>query len=285
MMTFLFNLLGSSAKLWETGNKKIEAAQAARVGLNIIASDLQNAFAGKLVSYNSNGIPFYNTAPFLGIDSSDSSKNSTLNASLKPAEGSDKLFGILLTNNSSNAFDQFDYQCVFVDDNDGYLNMRAYRYFLVSQTRNDDFYFSSNNSTTPLSWPGATAGTPSPIIDNCIRLTFRYYGNQTLLSEQTSSNGTRSFTSNGSWTTANTTTAHPPLGVLVTITVLDSITAEKIAQLNASLNDNKPLSEDDITSGINAALGLDNATTSNDIQRLISQGSETMSRFIPFNSQ
>jgi hypothetical protein len=285
MMTFLFNLLGSSAKLWETGNKKIEAAQAARVGLNIIASDLQNAFAGKLVSYNSNGIPFYNTAPFLGIDSSDSSKNSTLNASLKPAEGSDKLFGILLTNNSSNAFDQFDYQCVFVDDNDGYLNMRAYRYFLVSQTRNDDFYFSSNNSTTPLSWPGATAGTPSPIIDNCIRLTFRYYGNQTLLSEQTSSNGTRSFTSNGSWTTANTTTAHPPLGVLVTITVLDSITAEKIAQLNASLNDNKPLSEDDITFGINAALGLDNATTSNDIQRLISQGSETMSRFIPFNSQ
>ena len=272
MMTFLFNLLGSSTKLWETGNKKIEAAQAARVGLNIIASDLQNAFAGKMASYNSSGNAYYNTVPFLGVDSSDSSTSGTLSNSLIPAEGSDKIFGVFLTNNSSNAFEQFDFQCVYVDDSDGFLNMRGYRYYLISQSRNDNFYFTSNNSTTSHDWPSPTPGTPSPIVDNCIRLTFRYYGNQTTLTSQTSSNGTRSFTSNGTWS-SNATTAHPPLGVLVTITVLDSKTAEKIKP---------PLSEGDITAGINAALGLGNATDSYN-QRLIRQGSETMSRFIPLN--
>ena len=274
MMTFLFNLLGSSAKLWEIGNKKIEAAQAARVGLNIIASDLKNAFAGNMTSFTSTGNATYNIAPFLGVDSSDTSTSGTLSSSLKPAPGSDKIFGVLLTNSASNAFEQFDYQCVYVDDSDGFENMRGYRYYLVSQSRGDDFYFQSNNSTASFTWPASTAGTPSPIIDNCIRITFRYYGNQTSLTSQTSSNGTRSFTSNGTWS-SNATTAHLPLGVLVTLTVLDSNTAEKIKP---------PLTESDITAGINAALGLGNANESILNQRLIRQGSETMSRFIPFNS-
>jgi len=278
MMTFLFNLLGSSAKIWEIGNKKIEAAQAARVGLNIIANDLKNAFAGNMTSYSSNGSTFYNIAPLIGVDSSNSAITGTLTGDASVALGSDQIFGVRLTSDSSNPYEQFGYQCVYVTKTNGFDNMRDKRYYLVSQNNPDAFYFrnSSSNSST---WYNNSASSQNyPIIDNCIRLKFSYYGNQTSLSDQITANGTRSFTTNGTWS-ANPTTAHLPLGVLVTISALDSKTAEKIA----AVSNNSPLSEADITAGLNAASG--NGTASNDIQRLIAQGSVTMRRFIPFNAQ
>jgi prepilin-type N-terminal cleavage/methylation domain-containing protein len=273
MMAFLFNLLGSSTKLWEVGNKKIEAAQAARVGLNIIASDLKNAFAGNMTSYSSNGSLVYNVAPFLGVDSSNTAITGTLTGDATVVPGSDQLFGVRLTSDSSNPYEQFGYQCVYVTNTGGFENMRDKRYYLVSQNIPDAFYYRGGSPTS--AWTNNTTSSQnSPIVDNCIRVTFRYYGNQTSLTSQTSSNGTRSFTSNGTWP-SNATTAHLPLGVLVTITVVDSNTAEKIRP---------PLTESDITAGINAALGLGNANESIVNQRLIRQGSETMSRFIPFNA-
>jgi prepilin-type N-terminal cleavage/methylation domain-containing protein len=275
MMTFLFNLLGSSAKLWEIGNKKIEAAQAARVGLNIMAKDLKNAFAGNMTSFTSTGNATYNIAPFLGVDSSDTSVTGALSGNAKLAEGSDKLFGVRLTINPANTYDQFGYQCVFIDDEDGFKNMRGYRYYLVSQNNDDDFYFRNSNATSSTNWYSGNS-TEYPIIDNCIRVKFSYYGNQTSLSDQITANGTRSFTTNGTWS-ANATTAHLPLGVLVTISILDSKTAEKIAAIKGV----SALTSDEIDNG------LTNPPPSNlsTVERLISQGSVTMSRFIPLNSQ
>ena len=93
-----------------------------------------------------------------------------------------------------------------------------------------------------------------PIIENCIGLEFIYaYQNGNSVA----------------WTTLPNANPTPnnysalPLGVLVKVTVIDSRTAEKIAQLSSS----DPTASGDAT-----------------IQRLISQGSVTMSRFIPFNS-
>ena len=277
MMAFLFNLLGSSAKLWETGNKRIEAAQAARVGLNIMARDLKNAFAGNMTSYTSNGMTIYNIAPFLGTSGSNLAVRGDLNGDASTADGSDQLFGIRLTNDNSDPFEQFGYQCVFITNSLGHENMQAKRYFLVRQTNSDAFYFRNSSSNSTAWYDNTSSSSNYPIVDNCIRLRFSYYGNQTSLTDQVTANGTRSFTTNGTWS-ANPTTAHPPLGVLVTISVLDSKTAEKIA----ALSNNSPLSATDITAGLDAAAGT--ASTSNDIQRLISQGSVTMSRFIPFNS-
>jgi hypothetical protein len=276
MMTFLFNLLGSSAKIWEIGNKKIEAAQAARVGLNIIANDLKNAFAGNMTSYSSNGSTFYNIAPLIGVDSSNSAITGTLTGDASVALGSDQIFGVRLTSDSSNPYEQFGYQCVYVTKTNGFDNMRDKRYYLVSQNNPDAFYFrnSSSNSST---WYNNSASSQNyPIIDNCIRLKFSYYGNQTSLSDQITANGTRSFTTNGTWS-ANQTTAHLPLGVLVTISVLDSKTAEKIAAIKGV----SALTSDEINNG------LTNPPPSNlsAAERLIAQGSVTMSRFIPFNSQ
>jgi hypothetical protein len=274
MMAFLFNLLSSTTKLWEVGNRKIEAAQAARIGLNIMASDLRNAFAGNMTSFTSSGNSTYNIAPFLGISGNSLTVQGDLNGDASIANGSDQLFGIRLTTELSDPFEQFGYQCVYITNTDGFDNMRNKRYYLVSQNNSDAFYF-RNSSSNSTAWYSSNSSTNYPIIDNCIRLNFSYYGNQTSLSDQTSANGTCSFTSNGTWS-ANATTSHMPLGLLITISVLDSRTAEKIAAISQDALDGA-----DITAGLNAAAGI--GSTSNDIQRLISQGSVTMSRFIPLN--
>jgi len=268
MMTFLFNLLGSSAKLWEIGNKKIEAAQAARVGLNIMANDLKNAFAGNMTSFTSSGNSTYNIAPFLGISGNNLTVQGDLHGDASIANGSDQLFGIRLTTDTSNPYEQFGYQCVYITKLGGYDNMRDKRYYLVSQNNSDNFYFrnSSSNSTT---WYSSSYSSNYPIIDNCIRLTFRYYG------DQDSPSGNATWTTNGTWS-ANATTAHLPLGVLVTISVIDSKTAEKIAAINGGT----ALDVDDIDKGLRNPPPTDLSP----VQRLISQGSVTMSRFIPFNS-
>ena len=280
MLSFLFNLLGSSSKLWEIGNKKIEAAQAARVGLNIIANDLKNAFAGNMTSFTSNGNSAYNIAPFLGISGNNLTVQGDLNGDASSANGSDQLFGIRLIPDTSNPFEQFGYQCVYITQTGGFDNMRDKRYYLVRQNNSDAFYF-RNSSSNSTNWYSSNYSSNYPIIENCIRINFKYYGNQTSLTDQTNASGTRSFTLNGTWS-SNLTTAHLPLGALVTISVLDSKTAEKIAAISQGA-----LDSDDITDGLDAAAGNKTlpmgSSTSDTIQRLIAQGSVTMSRFIPFN--
>lgn len=277
MMTFLFNLLGSSAKIWEIGNKKIEAAQAARVGLNIMATDLKNAFAGNMTSYTTDGTAMYNIAPFMALGNTTTTTMGLGGGSVS-ANGSQQIAGVTLTNNSSIPYNEFGYMAVFLDEKDGRDPMIGDRYYLVKKLESisgngsgGNFYLRGNSTSS--TWYQnalpANANTFYPIADNCIRLKLEYYGNPT------SPTGTPGWSS--TWNPTNPTD-RLPLGVLVTISVLDSKTAEKIA----ILSNLSPLSADNITAGLNAASG--NGTASNDIQRLISQGSVTMSRFIPFNA-
>ena len=147
-MTFLFNLLGSSVKLWETGNKRIEAAQAARVGLNIMARDLQNAFAGNMTSFTSTGNSTYNIAPFLGLSGDNLTVKGDLAGDASNANGSDQLFGICLSSDSSAPYEQFGYQCVYITQTGGFYNMRDNRYYLVSQNNPDAFYFRNSSNST-----------------------------------------------------------------------------------------------------------------------------------------
>jgi hypothetical protein len=129
------------------------------------------------------------------------------------------------------------------------------------------------NAPPGASWYNNTGSSSNyPIIDNCIRLTFEYYGDPNL---GNASDPAFSPVWSTTWTPANPT-HRLPLGVLVTATVLDSRTVDKIAALSSS-----PLSAADITAGIDAANG--NGSTSNNIQRLISQGAVTVRRFIPLN--
>jgi hypothetical protein len=132
-------------------------------------------------------------------------------------------------------------------------------------------YLTSNNTTTltASSWSFTTGiwSNFAPIIDNCIGLTFNYaYQNGSSIAWTTSPNQTpnsNNFTS-------------LPLGVLVTITVLDSKTAEKIAAIKGT----SALTQQEIENGLSSSP----SATLTPAERLISQGSVTMSRFIPFNS-
>lgn len=268
MLSFLFNLLGASSQLWEIGNKKIEAAQAARIGLNIMANDLKNAFAGNMTSYSSNGTAFYNIAPFKALDNSTTSTMG-LGGNSVSANGSQQIAGVTLTSNSSVPYNEFGYMAVFIDDKNGANPMIGDRYYLVkkldsiSENGTGGQFFFRNTSPDDDWYENSTVFYP--IVDNCIRMKLEYYGNMTLA------------TGNPDWTTTWTPTDRLPLGVLVTISVLDSKTAQKIA----AVSNNSPLSDTDITAGIIAASG--NGSTSNDIQRLISQGVITIRRFIPLN--
>ena len=270
MMTFLFNLLGSSANLWEIGNKKIEAAQAARVGLNIMAKDLKNAFAGNMTSYTTNGTAMYNIVPFKALGNSTTSTMGLAASSLS-ANGSQQIAGVTLTANSSIPFNEFGFMAVFIDDQQGSDPMIGDRYYLVKKLDSisgngsgGQFYF--RNSPPDTSWYGNSTEF-YPIVDNCIRLKLEYYGNETSLT------GTPGWTSAGSWAP----TDRLPLGVLVTLSVLDSKTAIKI---NA-LKNGTALSALEITNGLSSSPPSDLTP----VERLISQGSVTMSRFIPFNAQ
>ena len=266
MMTFLFNLLGSSAKLWEIGNKKIEAAQTARVGLNIIAKDLKNAFAGNMTSYTTNGTAMYNIAPFMALGNNTTTTMGLSASSPSNAAGSQQIAGVTLTNNSSIPYNEFGYMAVFLNSANGTESMIGNRFYLVKQVDNitstgGNFYFRGNATD---SWQNSSTEF-YPLVDNCIRLKLEYYGNPT------------SPTDTPAWTSTWAPTDRLPLGVLVTLSVLDSKTAIKV---NA-LKNGSALSTQEITNGLSSSP----PATLSDVERLISQGSVTMSRFIPFNSQ
>jgi prepilin-type N-terminal cleavage/methylation domain-containing protein len=262
MMTFLFNLLGSSAKLWETGNKKIEAAQAARVGLNIMATDLKNAFAGNMTTYSSNGSTLQNYANYFATDSPP---NTIGVGNAITSNGSHQIRFISSTSDPSDPLNEIGYQCVYMTGNNS-IGMTPNRSFLVRKrvTSDSASIFIRTNGPAPTSpaWVPANGGwsytsnyqTFQPIIENCIGLEFIYAyqnGNSVEWTADPNNNPT-----------PNNYSALP-LGVLVKVKVIDSRTAEKIVQ---------------ISNGDPAASGDAN------VQRLISQGSVTMSRFIPFNS-
>jgi type II secretory pathway pseudopilin PulG len=266
MMTFLFNLLGSSAKIWEIGNKKIEAAQAARVGLNIMAADLKNAFAGNMTSYTTNGTAIQNIAPFYAVDSPSNAIDVAAAGQPVNTDGSQQVFGVLSSSDSSLPYKEFGFLCVFLKNKDGTDPMIGHRYYLLRKLSNTgsssaDFFL----RTAGTDWAGTTSTSGfNPIIDNCIRLKLAYFGN------------TSSATGTPTLTTAWSPQDRLPLGVLVTISVLDTKTAEKIAAINAGT----PLTDLQISNGLSSSPPSDLTT----VERLIAQGSVTMSRFIPFNA-
>lgn len=264
MLSFLFNLVGASSKLWEAANKKMEASQAARIGLNIMVKDLKNAFAGNMTSYSSNGTAIQNIAPFYAVDSPSDTIDIPAIGQPVNSDGSQQVFGVQSSIDSSTPYKEFGFLCIFLKNKDGTDPMAGHRYYLVRKLANagaakGDFFLRSPSTA----WAG-TSTDFSPIIDNCIKFKLEYFGNAT------NPAGTPT------WSTTWPPNDRLPLGVLVTVTVIDSKTAEKIAAING----NTALSNTQIDNA------LSNPPLSNlsNVERLIAQGSVTMSRFIPFNS-
>ena len=259
MVGLMFSMLSGSMAAFESGNKRIEAAQIARVGLNIIANDLRRAIADQQISYTSNGTQITNTIPFLAVNT----PTDTIDLGGEPvnAEGSQQLFGVLATGKTNQPFEEFGYICAYLGTDDEAHNLAGKRYYLVrksSTTTEADFYLQGNATTTFANKSDAF----SPVVENCIRLELSY--------PQTNAAGDidTAFGFSKVWTSKS----RLPAGVLVSIWVLDSKTATKLAAIN-----NGPLTALQIGRITNTADPTD-AT-----ERLLKQGTVRMQRFIPLN--
>ncbi len=272
MMAFLSTMIGSGARLWETGNKRIEATQAARVGLNTIVRELRKGFAGQVTTYKSDGTAVQNTAPFEAIGTPTDTLG--LEGGASNAEGSQQLRAVVSTGDPADPYKEIGLMCVHLGSG-GYGAMEGGRYYCVLAQPYDaaeETYDGNFFQQTPAPWAFAPSEEENflPLVDNCIRLTFRYYGNQ----NTDDPDDPPAWTAAG-WSPQNPA-GRPPLGVLVTLTVLDSRSAEKVDALTSGA----ALSDADISGGITAAQA---GNPANNIQRLVAQGAVTMSRFIPFN--
>ena len=259
MVGLMFSMLSGSMLAFESGNKRIEAAQIARVGLNIIANDLRRAIADQQISYTSNGTQITNTIPFLAVNT----PTDTIDLGGEPvnAEGSQQLFGVLATGKTNQPFEEFGYICAYLGTDDEAHNLAGKRYYLVrksSTTTEANFYLQGNATTN---FAGGSDAF-SPIVENCIRLELSY--------PQTNAAGDidTAFGFSKVWTSKS----RLPAGVLVSIWVLDSKTATKLAAINSG-----PLTALQIGRITNTADPTD-AT-----ERLLKQGTVRMQRFIPLN--
>jgi prepilin-type N-terminal cleavage/methylation domain-containing protein len=266
VMTLMFSMLSGSMATWQSGNKRIEAAQNARVGLNIIASDLRRAIASQQISYTTNnGTQMTNTIPFLAVDTPTGTID--LGGGAMNADGSQQLFGVLATGNTNQPFEEFGYLCAYLASDDG-TNMVGKKYYLARKSTtsaaNSDFYLRGNVTTTF----AANTDAFSPIIENCIRLELSY--------PQTNSSGDINTNSSGQFGFTNTWASRTnlPPGVLVSIWVLDSKTATKLASISSGV-----LSAAQIGSITNTTAPAD-AT-----ERLLRQGAVRMQRFVPLNKK
>lgn len=275
LMTMMFSLLGGTMSLWEIGNKRIEAAQTARVGLNMIANDLRRAISDQQISYTSNGTAITNTVPFFATNNATTTID--LGGGATNAAGSGQIFGVLATGKTNQPFEEFGYLCAYLKSDDG-TNMAGNKYYLVrksSTNANANFYLRGNATTNF----ATNSDVLVPVIDNCVRLEFSYYF----------ANCTATITNyafSGVWTNYlfespsaavragnSTITSYQQLnGILVSVWVLDSKTADKIATIQTGA-----LSAANIDS-------ITNATTStNAVERLLQRGTVRMRRFIPLN--
>jgi len=268
MMVFMFNIVGQTVRSWESGSRRMESAQAARIGMNLLASELRYAFAGVVTNNGTDGTSsFTNVVPFVAVTDLPGEK-----AALSPLPGSQSLFFVSTSaphDNGDAAFAEVGYMPVFVSDTNGVYDMAGSRYYLVRhgssagsdsttlKARYQDFYYRNTSELTSWTENKATVGNRTPIVDNCIRMTLQFASNNA---------GSVSWSSN--WPSQT----NLPLGVLVTILVLDSKSAARLEQIQGA----KLLAGSDIDSATNNDGGA-----TNPVARILREGTTVMRRFVP----
>jgi prepilin-type N-terminal cleavage/methylation domain-containing protein len=269
MMVFLFNLVAQTMRAWEGGSKQVEAAQAARIGLEKMAQDLQFALGGSATAPpltasatgKTNFIPFFSTnnaIQTLGVP-----------ASLPLSPSSGQIFAVAPVAEEKNELYELGYMSIFVtaaQGGEGYNTMRGRRYFLLrhavpgtnnAATGRGDFFYANtapNNQWLTENVQAISDGNQPrrlPLIQNCYQLKFQYASNN---------NGVLSFSDQ--WTAGD----RLPAGVSVTAKVMDEKTAARIASLRPN--------------GLTAADVADGATS--DVARILREGTVEVHRFIPF---
>jgi len=266
MMVFMFNIAGQTVRAWETGSRRMESAQAARIGMNLLASELRYAFAGVATNTGTNGTSVFNNfAPFLVTNNLPGEA-----ATLSAVPGSQSIFFVSTCAPHDPTecvpFAEVGYMPVFVNIAAGRNTMAGLRYYLVrhgaspgvmTNAAYQNFYY---RQTPTGAWTEdvSNTGNRSPIVDNCIRLSLQFASNN---------GGTVT------WSTNWTSPTNLPLGVLVTMLVLDNKTATRLEKLQGTT--------------LLSAATIDKATNTDSIApndvagRLVREGTSVIRRFVP----
>jgi len=271
MMVFMFNVAGHTVRGWEVGNRRMESAQAARIGMNLIANELKYAFAGVASNASSTGTTFFtNIAPFVVTNGLPGETS----AILRPTPGSRSLFftAPIGPHSASNnvPFAEVGYLPLFVNSSNGLNTMIGPRYYLVRHGASpgyldpgasvterfayQDFYYRGPLNGNWMSNRSSTANRV-PVVDNCIRFDLQFASNN---------NGTIV------WSTNWASPTNLPLGMLVTMLVLDNKSAARLQQLNGT--------------ALLTAAQIDQATNGNGndaIARTLREGTTVIRRFVP----
>ena len=266
MMVFLFNLVAQTMRAWELGNKQVEATQVARIGLEVMAQNLQFALGGSRAALQLTGTnATTNIVPFHSVNNANDALGLPSGAFI-PAPSSGQIFAL-----APQPLSEVGFMSVYVVGTsgglEGYHDMRGRRYFLMrhsvagTNTTNTmaNFAYKGSISASEKGWVTETNGSRqvtdgfrTALVQNCYQLSFRYASNNT--------SGVLQFFTN--WTSVGSL----PAGVLVTAKVMDEKTAGRIAQL-------KP-------NGLSATDVAPDAT--NAIAQILREGTVEVSRFIPF---
>jgi prepilin-type N-terminal cleavage/methylation domain-containing protein len=266
MMSFIFTLLGRTVAAWETANKRIEASMAARVGLSILSEQLETALVGvKEMEALPSGNVQSNVFP-MAVLRSPKTIPGVSRPEIFASPGSDQIFFITTTgrsygNPAALPYAETGFFCEFVA-NPGYHN-RTLGYYLMKHHEGVEDYYFRGTSTVTTNWFGNLGVSQTvrfPIIENCLRLK--------ITPVQTNNAG--NFSSLSGWNSFNVL-PDSVVGFHISILLIDSRTAKKIFQIKG----NQPLSSSEIDSITNAS------PPSNELQRLLREGSIQMQRYVP----
>ena len=271
MMVFMFSIVGQTMRAWETGRRRMEVSQATRIGMNLLDSELRYAFAGVFTNNGTNFTKVYsNTAPFFAGSNTLAGQSGSDYAFVP---GSSTLFFITLIGphdpKTHVPFAEVGYFPTFVAKADGSYNMMGGTYALVrhgasagvnelDNANYQDFYY---RKTVDTNWIKAKANNNNrtPIVDNCIRMSLDF-----------ASNNAGAITWSSSWPSQT----NLPLGVLVTLLVIDEKSAAKLKQVKQTT---KPLTEQEIDKATNTdALGPNDVAS-----RILREGVSVVRRFVP----
>ena len=266
MLVFMFNLVGRAISAWEVGNRRIEAAQAARIGLNRMATDLQFAISTSTnaTALNGNSV-ITNIAPFLFVTNANSPGGlSMANISVAP-QTSDQIFSVVASSDPDRPFNEIAYYCVFINNTNGAVSMSGPGYYLIRQAGGSrDFYYRNTGANTPTNWISVSSqlaiDVTHPIIDNCVRLRLR-----------PAVPGANGLIYQSNWTSRT----NLPAAIFAEITVVDSKTMAKINRIKGT----SPLTVQELDSITNT-----NSAPNGTVESLLRQGAVTMQRLIPLHN-
>jgi prepilin-type N-terminal cleavage/methylation domain-containing protein len=256
MMLFMFQFVGESFRAWDSGLRQIEAAQAARTALDRLARDMKFSVADRKIITVGNAsraqiIPFYEDSDPEGVPGE---------TALQAPPNSAQLFTVAPVMDPLSRHGPFTENGFFTvynasERSTNLLSGRTYTLMWHRPYGNDepkhDIYY-RNEATT--NWFGGTnneaASTGNRIgaIDHCYRMQTEFAFNTATGLEFTNT-----------WTATDSL----PAGVLITLSVMDSKTAQRIAAMRPQ--------------GMRA-----DSQESEDVLRIRNAGTVTVSRFIPF---